>query len=486
MAPGRTYAHAHLCVIALGLSASTMARAQTYPVTSNNKDAVTANWSTVLAVIADRCTTCHSSPDPLADLDLTVPEHVRAQALSGRLLERLNDPDDPMPPSGMLPESTRALLEAWVNAGASIEAQEQPDPSRAVTTDDEHRTPTKELTPVKPIDINTRGFEFLERMQGHWIGHMNLMGQDMPWFAFDYRAIAPSHVHGIFEGGTMGNLMTSFFHARVRGTDTLIARNGGILNGIYRMSYFVLDDIAIDGSATRYRFVDAIGGAEIMWMALEFDGNQLEWEAHTSRMGEQPTPSRHMHFRATRRHTTLAEPAATVHGFPDRQRVLDLPSGLPTPDWGDFGPATSASYMWQSKELSPQRMGVLAGDPLRIEHLTHLAKLTLTIDRMPAIEKARLLVYLSNEPLTNSDGALRTEHGLIDEAAFDTVLLFPEIVPKQNEFTLMYLHPGTTYLTVVADLDGDRLPGVTDAISPSRHIVLAPGAHETIHVDDIE
>ncbi len=47
---------------------------------------------------------------------------------------------------------------------------------------------------VKPTDINVEGFEFLEKMQGHWVGSMDIMSDHYDWFAFDYRAIGPAHV----------------------------------------------------------------------------------------------------------------------------------------------------------------------------------------------------------------------------------------------------------------------------------------------------
>ena len=87
-------------------------------------------------------------------------------------------------------------------------------------------------------------------MPGHWVGKMKLMGKPIDWFAFDYRPISPSHIHGIFEGGSMGNLFTSFFVADYKGTKTIMARNGGILSGFYRTSYFVLDKIDIKNNET--------------------------------------------------------------------------------------------------------------------------------------------------------------------------------------------------------------------------------------------
>ncbi len=453
---------------------------------------VAVDWAAVRGVIYDRCVTCHAEPGPAADLNLTLATSAQRSALEGRLIARINDAVFPMPPSGLLPEETRELLGRWAAQGAPIESSAEPRTWLDLSADLERADLSTEgermgsaASSVVPLAVGDRGIGFLERMNGHWVGSMELMGQAMPWFAFDYRPIGPSHVHGIFEGGTMGNLMTSFFLARYRGVDTLVARNGGVLNGIYRTSYFVLDRIEERSGSTEYRFVDAIGGAEIMWMTLVFTEDRLEWEAYTSRMGEQPEPSRHMLFSAKRKSVDLAERAAVEVGFPSDEPLLDLPDGFAAPDWGSYGRATSASYMWEDRGLDAERMGVLAGDPVRIEHLTHLSRLTVSVERTPAIADATLLVYLSREPFTDESGSLRASGGSIRENVFDTVLLFPEIRRTQNDLTFTYLHPGEYELTIVADLDRDGIPGSGDPVGPSRRLVIEPGTHPRVIVDDV-
>ena len=116
------------------------------------------------------------------------------------------------------------------------------------------------------------------------------MGQSYDWFSFDYRAIAPSHIHGIYEGGTMGNLFTSFFVTEYKGKRTIMARNGGVLNDIYRTSYFVLDSVKYSGGDSYYRLVDAYGGDQIMYMELTFSGDDLSFNSYTSQFGMKSKP----------------------------------------------------------------------------------------------------------------------------------------------------------------------------------------------------
>ena len=150
------------------------------------------------------------------------------------------------------------------------------------------------------------------------------MGQEFEWWAFDFRPISPSHIHGIFEGGTIGNLFTSFFVTEFKGKRTIMARHGGLLNGIYRTSYFVLDEVKYGSDWGYYRLVDAHGGSDIMWMELTFHRNTVEFNAYTSRFGL-TEPRRHMSFRGTRRHPELAAAAAKAVGFPRNVSDFEFP-----------------------------------------------------------------------------------------------------------------------------------------------------------------
>lgn len=99
------------------------------------------------------------------------------------------------------------------------------------------------------------------------------------------------------------------------------------------------------------------------------------------------------------------------------------------------------------------------------------------MSRPQKLETTELLVYLSNEPLTSADGALLLQHGHLREDLFDRLLYFPALGGGESRFAFTYLHPGEYYLTVVADLDGDEVPGSKDRSTASRRVTLEPGAH---------
>ncbi len=68
-------------------------------------------------VISSRCISCHSVSNPQGDLILETYNQVRNSVENGTLIQRINDPADPMPTTGLMPASTRALFDEWVNNG---------------------------------------------------------------------------------------------------------------------------------------------------------------------------------------------------------------------------------------------------------------------------------------------------------------------------------------------------------------------------------
>lgn len=341
--------------------------------------------------------------------------------------------------------------------------------------------PPKLSTRVEPVDINQSGLGLLENMQGHWIGTNKVMTFDWDWFAFDYRAISPSHVHGIYEGGSMGNLFTSFFVTDFKNTRTIMARNGGLLNGIYRTSYFVLDSVGEGANGDYYRLVDANAGSATMWMELRFNGDSLSFNSYTSGLGQFDTPTRHMTFRATREHPELAQAAAVQTDFPQNIPDWDFSQGF-NDSWlygapNSEGPK-SATFLAQDPNMDLLDLALASGDPFRIDQHEHIATLQVDITRNPQIEGKTLFVYLSIDPLTDANGYLL-------EAPFNTVLHFPELIGTQDQFEFTYLHPGDYYLTVIADANDDRYVSAGDITQVSQAVTLLPNGNHQISMNNI-
>lgn len=428
-------------------------------------------------IMENYCTSCHSGEYPEGGLWLETYEQVRLKTERGNLLQRINDEQYPMPIDGLMPEKERKLIEEWANQGF-LEKSSQSVVNNSQTAENrgEFIPPT-----IQAIDIDTEGFEFFEKMQGHWVGKMNLMGQDMPWFAFDYRAISPSHIHGIFEGGSMGNLFTAFFIANFKGTKTIMVRNGGVLNGLYRSSYFVLDKVENSEGESYYRFIDAYGGKDLMWIELRFKGNnQLEFNSYVSRMGSIPKPKPHMIFTAQKMNTELSKKAQKALNFPQNVIEKDFSKGLPKAVWEEGQVVKSASYFWRDISLSLEKMAKLSGDPYRIDEIPYVSSLKVNINKKNHHDNIH--IFFSKKPLTDKKGKLLLEYDYLKEDTMNGVLLFSEI-KRAKDFTFTYLHPGEYYITAFIDKNKDYVPSKGDVSNMSQKIVIRPSSKQIINLN---
>jgi hypothetical protein len=335
---------------------------------------------------------------------------------------------------------------------------------------------TKKPVVIKPWDINNSGFEFLEKIQGHWVGKNRVIADDYDWFAWDYRPISSSHVHGMFEGGSMGNLFNSFYVTDFKNTRTLMVRNGGVLNGIYRTSYFVLDSVnATNGHY--YRFIDANGGIDVMSMELRFVNDSLYFNAYTSGLGRLPA-SRHMTYKAKLETRAWANSAAQKHGYPKNEPAWDFSDGF-NQDWlnGDSEPK-SATYLSQgSSNDDLLALAQASGDPWTIANYPEMGWLTIKYN-VPAQhnDKTRLM-FLSEKPLVDASGYLSPI------ADFNRIQRFPTFELKENSFQFTYAFPGQSYATVFVDVNGDLAPSTGDICQVSSQYTLAPLGQLTVDLN---
>ncbi|WP_281613402.1 hypothetical protein [Flammeovirga sp. SubArs3] len=430
---------------------------------------------TIKQIINSNCIVCHSGKRPSGNLYLTNYENVVNAVKTRDLVKRINNEADPMPTTGLIEKEERLAIQHWAENGFQLEIT---DAEKALNTID--TTSTAFVAPdLQAINIDVEGFDFLEKMQGHWVGKIHLLGRDIPWFAFDFRAINSSQVHGLFEGGSMGNLFNTFFVAEYKGEKTIMLRNGGILGGIYRTSYFVLTEV----DNNEYVFVDAYGGKQIMWVKISFTKDTMKMLTYTSKMGLK-SPSKHIEFEGKREHQDLANDAAAKYNFPSKEVVKKFPTGMPLQDWGEAYPiVTSASYMMENENFDYALLGEMAGDPIQISDIKNIASLQLKFKRKDLSADKNIQVYLSRVPLTNKDGSFKSVYGYIEQTVMDEVLLFPEIDYRDQEFTLTYLHQGKCYITFVVDNNEDMVPSSGDYYSVSKELNLSGAS--VLKVDNI-
>ena len=68
-------------------------------------------------IISTRCISCHPGNNPNGNLRLENYDQVRNASENGTLIQRINDAANPMPTSGLMSASTRALFDEWVSGG---------------------------------------------------------------------------------------------------------------------------------------------------------------------------------------------------------------------------------------------------------------------------------------------------------------------------------------------------------------------------------
>lgn len=332
--------------------------------------------------------------------------------------------------------------------------------------------------PLIPIGIDQGGYTFLKEIQGQWVGINRVAGITFDWFSFDYRPISPSHVHGIYEGGSMGNLFTSFFIADFKGKKTIMARNGGVLNGIYRTSYFVMDSIHTAKDDHYYRLVDAVGGKATMYMELRFKKDSLYWNSYTSGLGNRKTTKRHMTYKGKKFSDSLAQIAAKAVGFPKKEASYNFPNGF---DNSYLYMKKSASFLAQRETNDVYQLAKESLDPVTIHDYQHIASLNVKLQQNKRIKDQNVFLNISTEPLTDMDGNF-----IPNTNTFNSIVLFPMLHNKEEQFEFTYVHPGTYYITAIVDVNGDMTISKGDITNVSQQIKIIPNEKHHVLLTDID
>jgi len=71
----------------------------------------------IQGIMFNHCITCHGGAAPSGGFTLSSYDDVRNYIENGNLISRINDADNPMPPSGLLTQENRQIIEKWVADG---------------------------------------------------------------------------------------------------------------------------------------------------------------------------------------------------------------------------------------------------------------------------------------------------------------------------------------------------------------------------------
>ena len=124
-------------LMALGMALAISLISSGKAVVAQTNPASTVDQAAVELVLARNCLSCHAGAEPAGEFDLTLPDvAVRGEAQSDPPLESLfweRIESGEMPPEGELPAQDRAVLEAWLRAGANW-SRPRIDPLQLTTT----------------------------------------------------------------------------------------------------------------------------------------------------------------------------------------------------------------------------------------------------------------------------------------------------------------------------------------------------------------
>jgi uncharacterized membrane protein len=81
-------------------------------------DTVAVKYSTkVKSLIDNNCKSCHQAGGQQESQPMTNYAELSIYAENGTLTDRINNASSPMPPTGLMSECDRAIIDSWIKAG---------------------------------------------------------------------------------------------------------------------------------------------------------------------------------------------------------------------------------------------------------------------------------------------------------------------------------------------------------------------------------
>ena len=71
----------------------------------------------VSPIVSNNCLSCHQTSQPNAGLNLETYQLMREATENGNVLNRINNPSNPMPSSGLMAPELRAIIQTWADNG---------------------------------------------------------------------------------------------------------------------------------------------------------------------------------------------------------------------------------------------------------------------------------------------------------------------------------------------------------------------------------
>ncbi len=326
---------------------------------------------------------------------------------------------------------------------------------RKKDTTQQQQVVVNHTTPPITASTQVMGYNLLSKICGIWDGGViseTALGSYPEWIV-DFRPYSAGQVGAKNELDTANNIFMSFFICYHDSAYKLAFRNGGAFSNLQRVSYMEIDSISETGSQSFYRFADFVKGTKRTIVDVTFKQDSLIILAFTNVYNTEAMPTPHMQWRAKLQDTSSCQPAIAHFNFPQKVMVQNFDT--------TFAHVTESIY-YQN-----------VGDPY-------------PASAQPYVGLAALS-YTSNYTLDTSKHVflLVTTQPLINGVTFNTANMiyrsrYVILKAGQPGYTFTLMHPGSYYLYVYYDTNGDGVLDSGDYVSEANTaFTLGPGGTVT-------
>lgn len=310
----------------------------------------------------------------------------------------------------------------------------------------------EEVTPASgnnPSVSNAFGFGVLNKVKGIWNGPVTSttpLGGYPEWIV-DFRPISENQISAKNELDTANDIFMSFFIAKYNNQLKVGFRNGGSFTNMKRVSYFLADSVSETTTQSFYRFSEIIKGKNKAYTEVIRKGDSLMIKSYTNKYNTLSSAAPHMTWKAKLQDTTSSNTSIAALGFPKNTMSIDFTN----------------TFVGQTEAVYYATSGVPAGDPYPETAQPYLGKTTVNYSydasHVPVLGK-KVLVIMMTQPLfvgitpNLANLKYRSRYVILDD--------------MDQSFVFNYMHPGTYYVYVLYDNDGNLAASTGDWLSTAN------------------
>lgn len=317
---------------------------------------------------------------------------------------------------------------------------------------------------IDPIDQNSDvlGYGILVKLPGIWRGPVSsatALGSFPEW-TVDLRPISNNQVSAKNELDSLNDIHLSFFICQFECSYKMAFRNGGGFAGLDRTSYMIVDSVFESVNSSYYRFSDPVVGGKRVYSELIFKGDSLILRSFTNKYNTLADPVLHMEWRSKLLDQTSAQAAISKHSFP--------------------GKSVTQNFETTFDSVSEAVFYDLGDDPYPADQQPELGVSNITFSLgmgVPVDPTKRVLIMIMTQELF--DGFTPQLQNLIYRSRY---VFVPATV--NGGFSFDYMHPGTYFVNVIYDLNGDGNFSSGDYMNSmfDRELILDPEGTTSLNV----